>query len=111
MDQGFVKKLAQYVQPKTVFVFSKSYCPWCDKAKDMLSGFGVKFNSIEVDQTDLDDDKDFVSKLHSHSKLNTYPKIYIGMNCIGGYSDMSKLFNNMSLFKMFKEEGIEHDEN
>jgi glutaredoxin 3 len=111
MDSNIKNKLFSFVKPNTVFIFSKSYCPYCDKAKELLSSIGVKYNSVEVDQdSSLDSDDAFITALNQHAKISTYPKIYIGEKCIGGYSDMYKLSQNMKLFTMLKNEGISYDD-
>ncbi len=33
-----------------VVVFSKSYCPYCDKAKEALTAVGAKFDVLELDE-------------------------------------------------------------
>ena len=33
-----------------VMVFSKSYCPFCVKAKSLLSKNGIKFQALELDE-------------------------------------------------------------
>ena len=38
-----------YDQANDVMVFSKTYCPYCTKAKQALSELGVTFNVIELD--------------------------------------------------------------
>jgi glutaredoxin 3 len=100
-------KLANYIKPNTLFIFSKSSCPYCDKSKDLLKSLEVPFNSIEVDNTpELENDKEFIEELHTNSGFRTYPKVYIGMKCIGGFTDLEKLYKNMKLFKILKEEKI-----
>jgi len=46
--------------------------------------------------------------LNEHANIKTYPKIYIGEKCIGGYSDAEKLFQNMKLFDLLNAEGISY---
>ena len=39
-----------------VFVFSKSYCPYCDKAKQALDNLGAKYEVEEIEsRPDVDD--------------------------------------------------------
>jgi glutaredoxin 3 len=105
MNSSIPEKLSKYISPGKVFIFSKSYCPYCDDAKEMLKDLEVDFGSIEMDN---EKDNDFINILHNNSGFKTYPKIYIGNKCIGGFSDMNKLFNNNKLFTLFKEEGISY---
>jgi glutaredoxin 3 len=98
-------KLSKFITPGKVFIFSKSYCPYCDDAKQMLKDLEIEFGSIEMDS---EKDQEFLNYLHNHSGFKTYPKIYIGNKCIGGFSDMNKLFNNNKLFALLKQEGISY---
>jgi len=110
MDK-FASQFSNFVKPKTVFIFSKSYCPYCDKAKDLFASMGVEYKAIEVDQVPaIDKDTNFINGLHENSKSRTFPKVYIGEKCIGGFTDLKKLFDNMKIFTLFKNEGIEWQE-
>ena len=100
-------KLRRFLSPGKVFIFSLTYCPYCDKAKELLDEFEVKYEYVTVDkEPELDTDEDFINTLHTHSKITTYPKIYIGLNCIGGYTDMFKMKESMRLFTLLKSEGV-----
>jgi glutaredoxin 3 len=102
------KKLAKFIKPGSVFIFSKTYCGYCLKAKNLLKTLEVNFNSIELDETDLENDDAFLNDLDKHSGINTYPKIYIGVNCVGGFTDLNKLFKNNQLFKKLNEENVKY---
>ncbi len=107
MDMNIPLKLSRFIKPGKVFVFSTSYCPYCVKAKELLDSYEIKWESVTVDSDpDLRSDNEFVEALHKHSKINTYPKIYIGTDCVGGYTDLYKLSQNMKLFSLLKNEKI-----
>jgi glutaredoxin len=107
MEAQLNKKLLRYIGPGKVFVFSTSYCPYCVKAKNLLKENEIKYDTVEVDtDPDLGDDEEFIQALEKHSKISTYPKVYIGMVCIGGFTDLNKLYTTMMLFSMLKKEGI-----
>lgn len=100
-------KLSKYIQPGKVFIFSTTYCPYCVQAKKLLSNYEIPFEYVEVDNDpNLKSDNDFIKELQTHSKIDTYPKVYIGVNCIGGFTDLNKLVKNMKLFSMLKKEGV-----
>jgi glutaredoxin 3 len=107
MDSSIPAKLARFIAPGKVFVFSTTYCPYCVKAKDLLESLNIKFGHVEVDaQPDLDNDDDFLSTLEKHSKIGTYPKVYIGSTCIGGFDKLSAAQKSGKLFPMLKKEGV-----
>jgi hypothetical protein len=43
-------KVQSIIDENPVAVFSKSYCPYCNAAKKLLSESGAKFYAIELDQ-------------------------------------------------------------
>lgn len=43
-------KVQSIIDENAVAVFSKSYCPYCRQAKQLLSDSGAKFYAIELDQ-------------------------------------------------------------
>lgn len=104
-NSAHMQMLRKYIAPGKVFIFSKSYCPYCDQAKDLFKSLGVKFESVEVDQSNGFPNS-FIEFINQHANIKTYPKIYIGEECVGGFSDAKKLFDNMKLFEKLKAEGI-----
>lgn len=46
-------KVQSIIDENPVAVFSKSYCPYCRQAKQLLSDSGAKFYAIELDQVGL----------------------------------------------------------
>ena len=43
-------KVQSIIDENAVAVFSKSYCPYCRAAKQLLSDSGAKFFAVELDQ-------------------------------------------------------------
>lgn len=109
MENQHKDMLNKYIGKGKVFIFSKSYCPYCDQAKDLLTSLGVHHKSVEVDKS-KDFPDAFVQYVNNHAGVKTYPKVYIGEKCIGGMSDLKKIFDNMKLFDMLKNEGIAYDD-
>lgn len=46
-------KVQKIIDENPVAVFSKSYCPYCRAAKQLLSDNGAKFYAIELDQVGM----------------------------------------------------------
>ena len=44
------KEIEQYITSNSIMVFSKSYCPFCNKVKQMFGDKGLSFKSIELDE-------------------------------------------------------------
>jgi glutaredoxin 3 len=67
-----------------VLIYSKNWCPYCVRAKDLLSKYG--FNNIrEVDIELHLDQKDIM--IEKTGKI-TVPQIFIGTKYVGGFDDL-----------------------
>ena len=40
----------EYVKSNEIMIFSKSYCPFCNKVKKLFDDNGLAFKSLELDQ-------------------------------------------------------------
>jgi glutaredoxin 3 len=79
-------------------VYSKSNCPFCDKAKYLLTQKGVEFKEVRVD-LDQQARQFIVDAGH-----RTVPQIYQGNKLFveGGYQGLAKLSDND--FQVLKEQ-------
>ena len=69
-----------------VTVYSTSYCPYCVRAKDLLTRKGVQYTEINAE-----DDAARDEMIKKAGGRRTVPQIFIGDEPIGGYSDMIAL--------------------
>lgn len=72
---------------KKLKVYTVGYCPYCLRAKQLLSSRGIEFEEISVAE---DDDKEW-ERLYQLSGMRTMPQIFNGNQLIGGYDDLSAL--------------------
>jgi glutaredoxin 3 len=72
---------------KKVTVYSKSSCPYCVHAKNLLDQKGVHYENIDVGQNP---EKAFEMIRKSAGK-RTVPQIFIEEEHIGGFDDLKKL--------------------
>lgn len=79
-----------------VLIYTKSYCSYCDKAKQLLRIKSVDFKDIDVehDQAIFDD---MVVKAGGR---RTVPQIFIDGKHIGGCDDLVALNNSGKLDKI-----------
>ncbi|MBC7397363.1 MAG: glutathione S-transferase N-terminal domain-containing protein [Bdellovibrionales bacterium] len=72
---------------KKITVYSMLNCPYCVKAKNLLTQRGVNFETIMID--DWVDSKwdDFAKK----SGMKTLPQIYADDQLIGGYTQLAEV--------------------
>jgi len=76
---------------------SKSYCPYCIDAKNILKKLNVNFKAIELDQTP--DGGDMQAYLLQKTGQRTVPNIFISKEHIGGCDDLMTEFKSGSLHK------------
>lgn len=76
-----------------VELYTKGYCPYCARAKALLTEKGVAFTDIEIDkQPELRDV--MIDRANGRS---TVPQIFIGDTHVGGCDDLFALEANGKL--------------
>jgi glutaredoxin 3 len=80
-----------------VIVYSKSFCPYCDRAKKLLKNKGAAFEEIN-----LDDKPDEMDALKKRTGQMTVPMIFINNKLIGGFSELSALEAKNELDSLLK---------
>lgn len=63
------------------------YCPYCERAKSLLKSRNLAFQEIKVD---VNDEAEW-DRLEKRSKMRTMPQIFIGEQCVGGFTDLDAL--------------------
>lgn len=69
-----------------VVIYSKSYCPYCDRAKALFKNKGVSYKEISVEN-----DPSLYEELKKKTGMMTVPQIFIDDKLIGGYTDLAAL--------------------
>lgn len=70
-----------------ITLYTKSYCPYCKRAKALLTAKGVSFTEFEIS-----DSPELTEEMIKRSNgRRTVPQIFIGEQHIGGASDMFAL--------------------
>ncbi len=72
--------------PAPVTIYTKSYCPYCHAAKDLLTKKNVAFEEIDVTT-----DRAGQEAMTKRTGRTTVPQIYIGTTHIGGCDDLYAL--------------------
>jgi glutaredoxin 3 len=80
-----------------VRVYSKTYCPFCDRAKALFKSKGVEFTEIL-----LDDKPEDYARLKEQTGHMTVPQIFIGGHFVGGFKELSQLNENGELDQLLK---------
>ena len=69
-----------------VVVYSKDYCPYCDRAKSLLKSKGVSFEEIN-----LEGQMEKFVELKQKTGMMTVPQIFINDQLVGGYTELAEL--------------------
>ncbi|OMO59988.1 Glutaredoxin [Corchorus capsularis] len=77
-----LNKVKQIVSSNPVVVFSKTYCGYCNRVKQLLTQLGASFKTIELDEES--DGDDMQAALLEWTKQRTVPNVFIGGVQIGG---------------------------
>ena len=71
----------------SVKVYTTPYCPYCTRAKQLLSHKGVMFDELDLSRQPVE----VRSELMQRTGQRTVPQIFIGEQFIGGCDDMYAL--------------------
>uniref|UniRef100_A0AC35F0L6 Glutaredoxin domain-containing protein n=1 Tax=Panagrolaimus sp. PS1159 TaxID=55785 RepID=A0AC35F0L6_9BILA len=89
-----------------VAVFSKSYCPYCTKAKDALGKFKIPSDNYYCVELDKRDDCDEIQNyLQSITGARSVPRVFISGEFFGGGDDTAAAAKNGKLEKKLSEVG------
>ncbi|MBD5771011.1 glutaredoxin 3 [Marinomonas colpomeniae] len=70
----------------TVTIYSSNYCPFCTRAKQLLSSKNVAFNEINVDGNNK-----LRQEMTKKSGRTSVPQIWIGEKHVGGCDELYDL--------------------
>lgn len=79
---------------KSVKVYTITPCPYCERAKNLLSSKNIPFEEVNLDGKD-----DELQALKDKTGLRTVPQIFIGEELIGGFSELASLDDSGDLDK------------
>lgn len=67
-------------------IYTKKWCPWCNKAKALL-----RSRQLEYDEIDVTSDAMAEQAMVRRARARTVPQIFIDERPIGGYDDLARL--------------------
>ena len=92
---GFSLPAGQVIMANDVIVYSTRFCPFCIRAKQLLTKKGVAFRDIAVDG-----DPQLREKMTQEAGSRTVPQIWINGQHIGGCSELMTLDASGDLDRM-----------
>ena len=70
-----------------ITIYTKSWCPYCQAAKQLLAAKGAAFEEIEI--TGKEAEK--AQMIQRSDGRTTVPQIFIGERHVGGFDDLNAL--------------------
>jgi len=106
-DEGTQKLVQQMVDENKVMIFSKSYCPFCKKVKEIFKSMNQDARALELD---LEANGDAIqSSLLAMTNQKTVPNVFINQKHLGGCSDTEKAFADGTLAAMLEGQNYDYD--
>lgn len=97
--------LSKHRKQSPLTVFSKSYCPYSRKAKELLKKMGAQFDVYEVDlRSDAQALQQGLKEVSGHS---TFPTIFVQDSLIGGSDDLLRLDSTGVLRGILEAAGVQ----
>ena len=81
-------------------VYSKSWCPFCQRTKGLFDSLGVEYTAVELDQ--LDDGPAIQDALLGLTQQRTVPNVFVGGEPLGGNDDTMRAAASGKLQEMLK---------
>lgn len=99
-----VSQVDDMIGADPVVMFSKSWCPYCHKAKALFKIRKVPFKVYELDN--MANGSDIQATLKTKTNQSTVPNIFIGTKHVGGSDDLAKADKNGTLKTYLADAGI-----
>ncbi|MDP3046613.1 MAG: glutaredoxin family protein [Chloroflexota bacterium] len=70
-----------------VTLYALSTCPWCKRAKRLLSDNGVAYRYVDVDLLDGDEAERVVAEISRLNPMRSFPTVIINGKVIAGFQE------------------------
>jgi glutaredoxin 3 len=85
------------VTQPTVTLYTSDWCPYCERARGLLTQKNVVFSEINVDG-----DAKFREEMIARSNRRTVPQIFFGDKHVGGCDDLFELDRSGELDRLIQ---------
>ncbi|KAM9361722.1 thioredoxin reductase 3 [Symphorus nematophorus] len=100
-------RIQQLIDSNQVMVFSKSYCPYCVKVKDLFKELKVECNVVELDL--IEDGTNYQEMLLEMTGQKTVPNVFINKTHLGGCDKTMQAHKDGSLQQLLSGENEAYD--
>ena len=84
-----------------ITIYTKDYCPYCIKAKNLLENKKLSFKEINL----TEDEQGRIELVQKANGLKTVPQIFIGDYHVGGCDKLVELEQNKQLDDLIEKYG------
>ena len=81
----------------TIVVYTTGWCPYCQRARSLLTEKG-----LEIKEIDVDEDGKLREEMIARSGRRTVPQIFIGDRHVGGCDDLYALDGSGELDRLIQ---------
>ncbi|KAK7063284.1 thioredoxin reductase [Halocaridina rubra] len=99
--------VAQNIQENKVMMFSKSYCPFCLKVKDLFKSLNVAYTTLELDL--MENGPEIQEALVEKSGLRTVPNVFVNGEHLGGADKVFETQKNGELMPLINKSDHNYD--
>ncbi|KAL9314113.1 hypothetical protein ACSQ67_019565 [Phaseolus vulgaris] len=101
--EASLNKAKEIVSSAPVIVFSKTYCGYCKRVKDLFEQLGAAYKVFELDTESNGDN--IHSAIIEWTGLRTVPNVFIGGKHIGGCDTVLKKHREDQLVPLLHDSG------
>ncbi|XP_062222746.1 glutaredoxin-like isoform X2 [Phragmites australis] len=98
-----LEKAKEIVASSPVVVFSKTYCPFCTRVKQLLAQLGASYKAVELDVES--DGSELQTALAEWTGQRTVPNVFIKGERVGGCDDTMAMHNGGKLVPLLTVAG------
>ncbi|XP_022221400.2 glutaredoxin-C4 [Drosophila obscura] len=100
MSSKCAKFVENTIASNKVVIFSKTYCPYCQMAKEPFQKINVQ--NVKIIELDGNPDGDEIqSVLGTITGARTVPRVFIDGKFVGGGTDIKRMYDTGALQKYF----------
>ncbi|KAM7475517.1 hypothetical protein LguiB_022760 [Lonicera macranthoides] len=110
-----LSKVKDIVNSNPLVVFSKTYCGYCTRVKQLLSQLGATYKAIELDEENSvvhsmlvlipGDGSEMQSALAGWTGQSTVPNVFIGGKHVGGCDKVTQMHREGKLVPLLADAG------
>ncbi|GJQ12587.1 hypothetical protein GpartN1_g4378.t1 [Galdieria partita] len=93
-------RVQQLISSAFVVVFSKSWCPFCDRVKHIFRTLGVSIKVVELNEEK--DGSAMQTALYELTRQRTVPNVFINGQHLGGCDQVMELERKGALKKLLE---------